>query len=153
MLSNEASEESKRTFLDHAYVLGGSSSKCAAAEIGGGNKLPPVAVAVKVMRPGVREAMEFGGASLPANIEQRDCLLREAMPSHQTPELSVPPLFVCLNCRPPRDASRRLGSSASACLRVCCFEKEVRGQKIAGWTAGFAGFYDDVVLVKRRLQY
>ncbi|CDJ57300.1 hypothetical protein, conserved [Eimeria maxima] len=59
LLSNEASEESKRTFLDHAYVLGGSSSKCAAAEIGGGNKLPPVAVAVKVMRPGVREAMEF----------------------------------------------------------------------------------------------
>ncbi|CDI83413.1 hypothetical protein, conserved [Eimeria acervulina] len=60
LLSNEASEKSKRTFLDHAFVLGGSLSKSAAAEIGSGDKLPPVAVAVKVMRPGVREAMEFG---------------------------------------------------------------------------------------------
>ncbi|CDJ27564.1 uncharacterized protein EMH_0088790 [Eimeria mitis] len=59
LLSNEASEESKRTFLDHAFVLGGSLSKSAAAEIGRGDKLPPVAVAVKIMRPGVREAMEF----------------------------------------------------------------------------------------------
>ncbi|CDJ54277.1 Probable ubiquinone biosynthesis protein ubiB, related [Eimeria brunetti] len=59
LLSNEASEESKRTFLDHAFVLGGSLSKSAAAEYGNGNKLPPVAVAVKIMRPGVREAMEF----------------------------------------------------------------------------------------------
>ncbi|CDI80344.1 hypothetical protein, conserved [Eimeria praecox] len=59
LLSNEASEQSKRTFLDHAFVLGGSQLKSAAAEIGSRDKLPPVAVAVKVMRPGVREAMEF----------------------------------------------------------------------------------------------
>lgn len=60
LLSDEADEKSKRTFLDHAFVLGGSLSKPVSAEIGNTDKIPPVAVAVKVMRPGVREAMEFG---------------------------------------------------------------------------------------------
>ncbi|CDJ64454.1 hypothetical protein, conserved [Eimeria necatrix] len=59
LLSDEADEKSKRTFLDHAFVLGGSMSKPVSAEIGSTDKIPPVAVAVKVMRPGVREAMEF----------------------------------------------------------------------------------------------
>lgn len=53
-------------------------SKSAAAEIGSGDKLPPVAVAVKVMRPGVREAMEFGVTSLPVRIEKRSCSTKAA---------------------------------------------------------------------------
>lgn len=59
--SKAASEESKRFFLQHAFALGGNTSTpvCGLAETKGEIKVPPVAVAVKVMRPGVREAMDF----------------------------------------------------------------------------------------------
>ncbi|XP_026191155.1 uncharacterized protein LOC34622860 [Cyclospora cayetanensis] len=59
LLSAGASDQSKRFFLDHAFVLGGSTLKSVDSKPEEGGKLPPVAVAVKIMRPGVREAMEF----------------------------------------------------------------------------------------------
>ncbi|KAL8439932.1 hypothetical protein Efla_004857 [Eimeria flavescens] len=61
LLSDSKNSDSRRRFLEHAFVLGDDESKPAAlaAQADDGSKLPPVAVAVKVMRPGVREAMEF----------------------------------------------------------------------------------------------
>lgn len=66
LLSEGSSADSRRRFLQHCFVLGGSISKPPAVEADEGCKIPPVAVAVKVMRPGVREAMEFGAVHFPA---------------------------------------------------------------------------------------
>lgn len=47
--------------MQHCYALGGNTSNSvrASAESDKQSKIPPVAVAVKIMRPGVRDAMEF----------------------------------------------------------------------------------------------
>ncbi|KAL8454911.1 hypothetical protein Emag_001277 [Eimeria magna] len=59
LLSGDKNSDSRRRFLQHAFVLGEDESTPIAISAQTGEGSIPVAVAVKIMRPGVRESMEF----------------------------------------------------------------------------------------------
>ncbi|KAL8275778.1 hypothetical protein Esti_000341 [Eimeria stiedai] len=59
LLSGGKNTDPRRRFLQHAFVLGEDESTPISLSAQTGEGSIPVAVAVKVMRPGVRESMEF----------------------------------------------------------------------------------------------
>ncbi|KAL8429849.1 hypothetical protein ACSSS7_006297 [Eimeria intestinalis] len=59
LLPGGGNSDSRRRFLQHAFVLGENESTPIPLSVQTGEGSIPVAVAVKIMRPGVRESMEF----------------------------------------------------------------------------------------------